>query len=159
MTNEPESPASAGEQLVDRMPDGTFPPGKSGNPAGRRKGSRHRASVAMDELLEGEAEKLARKAIDLALDGDGTALRLCLERIAPARRSRPIKLTLPKIETAEDVSVALSAVVSAVADGELDPDEGTALAGIVEIKRRSIETLEIDARLKRLEEATQGKRK
>jgi len=140
-----------------RQQDGTFPPGVSGNPSGRPKGSRHKASVAVDGLLEGQAEALTQKAIELALAGDGPALRLCLERIAPARKSRPIRLTLPAIERAEDVAAALSAVVGAVADGDIDVDEGTALAGIIEIKRRSIETIEIDARLKRLEETAKGK--
>jgi hypothetical protein len=50
-------------------------PGQSGNPKGRPKGSRNRVSVACDELLDGEAEKLTRKVIDLAHEGD---IKRCL---------------------------------------------------------------------------------
>jgi hypothetical protein len=143
---------------VGRLQDGTFPPGVSGNPSGRPKGSRHKASIAVDTLLDGQAEALTQKAVELALTGDTTALRLCLERIAPARKSRPIRLELPTIENAEDVAAAMSAVVSSVASGDIDTDEGTALAGIIEIKRRSIETLEMDARLRFLEASIGGKK-
>ena len=66
-------------------------------------------------LLDGEAEKLTRKAIELALDGDMTALRLCMERIVPARRDRPVLVDLPRIESARDASMAASALVAAVA--------------------------------------------
>ena len=37
--------------------------------------------MLVEQLLEGEAEVLIRKAIERALAGDGTALRLCLDRI------------------------------------------------------------------------------
>jgi hypothetical protein len=57
-----------------------FKKGRSGNPAGKPKGARHRATVAAEALLDGEAEGLTRKAIEMALAGDGTALRLCLDR-------------------------------------------------------------------------------
>jgi hypothetical protein len=75
-----------------------FQLGQLGNPKGRPKGCRHRATVAAEALLDGEAEGLTRKAIELALAGDTTALRLCLERILPARKDRPIRLQIPQIE-------------------------------------------------------------
>ena len=49
--------------------------GQSGNPAGKPKGARHRATLAAETLLDGEAEALTRKAIALALAGDPIALR------------------------------------------------------------------------------------
>ena len=60
---------------------GHFSKGTSGNPAGRPPGSRDRATLLMESLLEGEAEQLTRKAIELALAGDIATLRLCLERL------------------------------------------------------------------------------
>ncbi len=62
-----------------------FKPGQSGNPHGRPKGARNRATVVAEQLLDGEADTLTRKAIDLAKQGDTTALRLCIERILPPR--------------------------------------------------------------------------
>src|SRR3954453_17402723 len=76
-----------------------FEPGRSGNPSGRPEGSRHATTLAVERLLEGEAEEIGRKAIELAKSGDTVALRLCLERIAPVRKDRPISLALPSMNT------------------------------------------------------------
>jgi len=62
-----------------------FERGVSGNPAGKPKGARHRATLAAEALLDGEAEALTRKAIELALEGNIFALKICLDRILPAR--------------------------------------------------------------------------
>src|SRR6266478_9460794 len=67
--------------------------GESGNPAGRPMGARHKATVAAEALLDGEAEALDGKAVEMALAGDGTTLRLCLDRIIPPRRERPVRFT------------------------------------------------------------------
>jgi hypothetical protein len=71
-----------------RKQDTRFKPGESGNPAGKPRGARHKTTLACDLLLEGEAEAITRKAIELAKIGDGPALRLCLERIAPPSEGR-----------------------------------------------------------------------
>ncbi len=68
-----------GSNTGSRAADGKFRTGNRGKP----KGARHRATLAALELLDGEAEALTRKAVELALEGDTTALRLCLERMAP----------------------------------------------------------------------------
>src|SRR5918998_3546498 len=75
-----------------------WPKGVSGNPAGRPKGARHKYLLAMEALLDGEAESLTRKAIELALAGDTTALRLCLDRLAPPRKGRPITLAVGDVK-------------------------------------------------------------
>jgi hypothetical protein len=74
-------PENTGPQQVDTR----FKPGQSGNPSGRPKGARHRTTVAIEALLEGEGEALTRKAIELAKSGDMQALRLCMDRLAPSR--------------------------------------------------------------------------
>lgn len=83
--------------------DTRFKPGQSGNPAGKAKGTRHRVTLACDALLEGEGERITRKAVEMALNGDGQALRLCMERIAPVRRDRPVNFDLPTIEMVADL--------------------------------------------------------
>jgi hypothetical protein len=129
----------------------TFKPGQSGNPYGRPHGSRNKATLALEALLDGEGEAVTRKAIEKALEGDTAALRLCLERIYPPRKSRPIALALPKIETPDDISKAQGTVIGAMAIGDITPEEASVIAGVLEAKRRSIETCELEARMTALE--------
>jgi hypothetical protein len=130
-----------------RNTDGTFGPGNPGKP----KGTRHKATQAALALLDGEAEALTRQAVTLALGGDTTALRLCLERIAPPRRDAPVTFDLPPMETARDAAKAAGAVLGAVADGDLTPTEGAHIMALVETYRRTLETTELEARLVVLE--------
>ena len=125
---------------------------KKGNP-GRRPGSRNKATVAVEALLDGEAEKITRKAIEMALAGDTVAMRLCLDRLCPPRRTRPIELELPKVETAVDVLQAHATVIDAMAQGGITPDEASTVSSVLEVKRRSIETCELEARITELENA------
>jgi hypothetical protein len=129
-----------------------FAKGQSGNPAGKPKGTRNRVTLACDELLEGEAEAITRKAIEMAKTGDGPALRLCLERIAPPRKDRPVNFTLPKIETVADLPKASAALLDAVASGELTPGEAAELGKLIEAHVKAIEVTDLQDRLARLEE-------
>src|SRR6266853_395500 len=70
---------------------GRFARGRSGNPAGRPRGCRDHVNRAARLLLAGEGEALTRKAVELALAGDPTALRLCLERIVGPYRERVVE--------------------------------------------------------------------
>ena len=128
-----------------------------GNP-GRPQGARNKVTLAVEAILEGEAELLTRRAVELALAGDTTALRLCLERVAPVRRGRPVVFEMPDVANATDVLAALGAVLRATAEGALTPDEAASIAGLIEVKRRAIETIEIEARIAALEanDAQQG---
>jgi Family of unknown function (DUF5681) len=101
-----------------------FRPGQSGNPAGKRPGTRNRVTMLAERLLDGEAEAIVRKAIELAKTGDNTAMRLCLERILPVRKGRPVALNLPSMKSAADLPAVIGAVARAVAAGDLTPDEG-----------------------------------
>ena len=136
-----------GRKTDGRRPDGTFAPGNPGRPAG----ARHRITRAIEELLEGEAEGLTRKAVELAMEGDTTALRLCMERLAPARKDAPVQFDLPPISSAQEASQAAQAVLRAVSEGEVTPAEGAAVMALVEQYRRSLETSELEARISKLE--------
>lgn len=109
---------------------GKFLPGNSGG-NGRPSGSRNKVTIACEELLEGEGEKLTRKAIDLALSGDTTALKICLDRIMPARKGRP----LPKLERAEGEN-PVETLLRAVLDGHVTPEEGRDVVSMVESAAR-----------------------
>ena len=112
-----------GKELVKGHNKGTFAAGVSGNPAGRPRGARNRVTIAIEALLEGEAEALTRKVIERALEGDATALRLCLDRLAPPRRDRPAPFDLPPIRERADVRAAFAAIIAATAEGDLTPSE------------------------------------
>jgi hypothetical protein len=131
----------------------TFKPGHSGNPDGRPKGARNRATVAAERLLDGEAEALTRKAIELAKDGDTTALRLCIERILPPRKDRPVSFDMPRIESIADSVKAAASIASAVAGGELTPMAAAELSKVVDGYTRAVETADLAIRLMRLEQA------
>jgi hypothetical protein len=66
---------------IRRTQGGKFAKGFSANPRGNPKGSRHRATLAAEALLDGDAEALTRKCVEMALAGDATAMRLCLDRL------------------------------------------------------------------------------
>lgn len=129
-----------------------FKPGQSGNPNGRPKGARHKTTLAIEAILDGEAEGLTRKAVELALAGDITALRLCLDRLAPVRRDRPVTFDLPKVETTDDLPKATQAIMEAVAGGELTPSEAAELGKVVDAHAKAIEVTDLHRRLAALEE-------
>jgi hypothetical protein len=133
-----------------------FAPGKSGNPKGRPKGARNNATVIAEALLDGEADAITRKLIEKAKEGDTTALRLCLDRLLPPRRVRPVAFELPsKFETAADAMHASSAVLMACAAGNLSPGEASEFMSLISSHVRLIETTELEARLTALEKARQ----
>jgi hypothetical protein len=120
---------------------------------GRPQGSRNGVTVAIQNLLDGEAEVITRKLIELALKGDPTALRLVTERLIPPTKERHLNLNLPRVEVPQDVTAATSAVLEAVAGGAITPGEGQTVAGLIEAQRKSIETLALETRLAAIEQA------
>jgi hypothetical protein len=104
----------------------------SGNPIGRPKGSRNATTLALEALLDGQANALTKKAIDLALGGDMTALRLCLDRILPPRKDRPVSFTLAPINTAQDAAAVVSSVLAAVAAGEITPADAAEVGKLID---------------------------
>ncbi len=139
--------------MTKRTSTGQFTKGQSGNPAGTKTGSRHKVSLAAESLLDGEAEALTRRVIELALQGDSTALRLCIERLVPVRKERRLKLDLPEINGIADHPAAQARIAQAVASGEISPGEGLAMSSMLDSQRRSIETADLADRMAKIEEA------
>ena len=136
---------------------GRFKPGQSGNPAGKPKGARHRATIAAQALLDGEAEALARKAVDLALAGDMGALRLCLERVVPS-----LKAVAPAVAVdtagANSLTGQARAIVGAALAGEVAPDVAAQLIGALGTTARVEEVEALRDRLDALERAMKGRK-
>jgi hypothetical protein len=125
-------------------------PFEPGNP-GKPKGTRHRATLAVEALLEGEAEALTRKAIERALEGDATALRLCLDRLAPPRRDRPVSFAVAAVEGPDDALKAMGEVLSAMGNGELSPSEAGGVLAVVDGYLKAWQATELERRVAELE--------
>jgi hypothetical protein len=95
----------------------TFKTGQSGNPTGRKKGALNKRTE-LAKLLDSHAENLVEKVIELALEGDITALRICMERLIPRARREPIG-----IEFTTDEKKMKKNIFQAVLDGRLEVDE------------------------------------
>jgi hypothetical protein len=134
---------------------GQFKKGKSGNPAGKPSGVRHKATMAVEGLLSGEAEAITRKAIEAALDGDMTAIRLVLDRVAPPSRDRPITADLPGLSTVADAPQLCLEVLRATVEGKITPEESVKLASVVDVYRKVVEAAEFERRIEALEAAQQ----
>lgn len=129
---------------------GRFQPGQSGNPAGRRQGSRNRATVALEKIMSDDGEAVVRAVIEAAQGGDMQAARIVLDRIVPPRKGRLVPMDLPPVETAADVVKAMSATIAAMAEGDITPDEASLVASVLDAKRRAIETAELAVEVERL---------
>jgi len=133
-----------------------FKKGVSGNPKGKPQGTRHKATTAALVLLDGEAEALTRKAVELALEGDTTALRICMERICPPARERAIDgdaIKLPANIDAENAGQVFGEIFKAVAGGRLVPGEGKVLVEMMNLYLSAHEYAELSERIAELEEA------
>lgn len=130
----------------------TWQKGQSGNPAGKPRGARNKATMMVLSLMEQGAEEITKAVVDAARGGDLSAVRLVLERLVPPMRERPISIDLPDTTTAEGISKAQQAIIEAVGMGELLPGEGNVLAGLIEAKRKALETIELELRVAKLEE-------
>jgi hypothetical protein len=142
---------SVSESKISKKTGHRFEPGNK-HGKGRPEGSRNKATITLQSLLDDEGEAVTRKAIELAKKGDSTAMRLVIERLIPPTRERRVNVTLPKVNAAADTTAAIAAVLEAVARGELTPGEGQALAGLLEAQRKSIETLDLESRLAAIEQ-------
>jgi hypothetical protein len=121
-----------------RSAAGRFAPGHSGNPAGRPKGARNRATLAAEALLAENAEGLARKLVDAALGGDGPALRFALARFCPAANGRPIALDLAPGREGDLLHIH-GLLMRGLADGEITPDEAAAVARVLAVGAKLVE--------------------
>ena len=125
--------------------------GQSGNPAGRPKGARHAALLALDAIGAEGANEVMAAVVTAAKAGDMRAADILLRRLWPERKGRPAPLDLPPLTSASATAEAVAAVAAAVASGDLSPEEGQAVAAVVETHRKAMETADLAARVAALE--------
>ena len=133
----------------------TWPKGKSGNPAGRPKGIPDKRT-ALRALLEPHAEDLIGKVVEMALAGETTALRLCLDRLIPPVKATDEAVTLGSLEGS--LSDQGRTILEAAAAGRITPDQASTLLQALAQQAKIIETVEFEERIKRLEEHANRRR-
>jgi hypothetical protein len=127
-------------------------PFRAGN-AGRPPGSKNKSTQLLEQLVEGEAELLVQKLLELAKAGDVTCLRMLLDRLWPARKGQPVKVLMPPINSPQDVLPAVASSWSEVREGRLTPDEANSLSTVVDRTIQAIELRDISSRIAALEQA------
>jgi hypothetical protein len=131
----------------------TFQPGQSGNPAGRAVGSRNKKTIAMEEAFLAQAEALVQNVVDRAMAGEPAAMRLCMERVLPVGRGRPLPIDLPTIRSAEDAQAAATVIAGALKEGAISAREAVDLLRVVEGFTRLAGAIEIIKKIARAEVA------
>jgi hypothetical protein len=111
------------EQMPTRDANGRFLPGQSGNPAGKKPGTRNRATTLREALKDGE---------------DAAAARFIVDRLMPRPRSRTIELDLPAGAGAADILAASNATIAAMAAGEITPDEALTVTRVLDGRLRAL---------------------
>ncbi|MFA6915380.1 MAG: DUF5681 domain-containing protein [Parachlamydiales bacterium] len=111
----------------------------SGNPKGKIKGTRNKATLAAEELLTGQLETICQRLIQEALLGNMQAIKMILDRILPIKRDLSVKIEIPALKTTADALESMSVITQAVMKGDISPSEGEALSRIVDIYVKAIE--------------------
>jgi hypothetical protein len=141
----PSSDDSSKKVGVARARGRSFP---KGNP-GRKRGSKNRSTLITAALLEGEADEIVRKGMELAKAGNVVMLKFFLSRIVPPERT--ITFDWPGVNSADDAPEALGAIMRLVSEGTITPSEGAALASVVHTYSRVVENADLVKRLDLLE--------
>ena len=129
----------------------SFTKGRSGNPAGKAPGARHAITILAEKLMSADVEAVVESVLAAAKAGDMTAARIVMDRIAPIRKGAGIPIEMPSIVTARDVDEAMTAITDAMAAGTISPEEASVAAGVVDLRRKAIETADFDRRLREIE--------
>jgi hypothetical protein len=130
---------------------GRFLPGRSGNPAGKKPGTRNRATEIRAMLAEGEEMAVARTVIDKATSGDAVAARFLLGLLCPRPRprGRAIALALPDGARAGDTVAAFNATLQAMAAGEITPDEAVTVTRMLDGRLEALNAFKLQRELTR----------
>lgn len=139
--------AEGAEQESIRGDNGKFKKGKSGNPAGRPKGS---VNTQLRKQLEPHTPALVERVVQAALAGDMAAMKLCLDRILPPLKAsaQTINVDLPKDGSLSDTARAF---VDAAARGDIPGDLAAQLIGAIGQTARVVEIDDLQRRLEALE--------
>ena len=121
--------------------------GQSGNPQGRQP-----EAEKVRELLEPRRDELVSQAVQLALQGDATAIRLCLDRLAPPPKAQAPPVEVPGLAEAGTLTEKANTIMAAVGSGTIPPDTGERLLAALGNYAKALELDELERRISALEE-------
>lgn len=158
MTTGTENSPPTTEKVRLRPPtSGSYKPGQTGNPKGRAVGSRNKATLMAYALMEQGGGEIVEKVMEAAKGGDMQACRIVIDRLVPPAKEKPISIKLPELTNLAACADAHSQVAAAVAEGDLLPGEGQALASLIDGQRKHYEAAMLEERVAALEEALRGR--
>ena len=131
-----------------------FPPNNDANLKGRPKGRLNNSTILSNSIDAADIDRLVRKTFKKAEAGNLAAAKLIFDRALPAPKGRPVALAIPAVTKAEDVSAALAAIIAAMGDGTISPEEAAAVSAVVEGQRRALELIALEGRVAELEKRT-----
>jgi hypothetical protein len=141
-----------------RGPGRPFKKGVSGNPSGKPRGTLAKTTQIAQALVDGQSAELIQKAVELALGGDTTCIRILVDRILPPRKERPVEVDLPALEGAADLPATAAAIIQAGASGELTPSETSTLIGALVGYGKAVDLADFARRLEVIEKTLQEDR-
>ncbi|HTR83660.1 MAG TPA: hypothetical protein VMI56_04220 [Reyranella sp.] len=133
-----------------------MPPFEKGNTlsTGRPRGSRNKVHAEIDAIAHQSLEQAVKEIGRRAADGETDAARLLFARVWPRAQGRRIEIDLPPLEKPADLVSAYSALLAAIARGEISPEQGAKIGEVLERKRLALETIDLEDRLTALEVKT-----
>ncbi len=149
MTYPPENRRETGGRDVA----GRFMRGTSGNPGGRPRRER-----IIGEMLDEMTPNVLASAYRAALEGSTADRKLILDRGAPVPRGGSVTLDVGPLGTLADCQRAVQRIADAVGSGEIAPGDTGPLLALVETARRTVETVDLAARVRELEEIMRAQR-
>ena len=123
---------------------------------GRPRGSRNKRTVEWQEMLNKHGAAVLMKCVVFALQGDRSAMRMCVERLLPPCKESPAQFRLPSLTTAAGQAEAQAAVLDAYSRGQLTASQAATISELLEKYRQSLETEQLEARLQALEQSRRG---
>ncbi len=123
--------------------------------AGRPKGSGQAAHYRA--MLEPYAEELIQRVVDMAKDGDMTALKLCLDRLCAPLRPTDRVVTIEGMADAKELSDKGNLILTGVANGNIKPTEAVSLMNVISSQARILEVDELERRITELEQRSEFK--
>jgi hypothetical protein len=141
-------------QRIARVPMQRGRPFEPGNKfgRGRPRGSRNKRTLLLEELLAGHTDALLRKALVMALQGDGPILRTLLGRILPHCKDGPVRVGTLRTGSSQEIAASCDQILKKVSNGTLTLAEGQECVKLLQGRLDMALLTDMESRLRALEQ-------